>query len=267
MILAIDVPAKLGIIGAGPAGLEAALYARFLGYEVVIFERGLPAERLQSDDNAKLGAFGDLSSTLGRAAIAAQTPDKPLPALTMPMTAKTWREIYLLPLSNCDLVVDCLRLEKSVTRVFKEHLEGVDLLGFERGGYDFVIETRDVIGQLEVTTVDGLIDASGLEVRDDKSFADFTFAEGLHLHLDAATGALTNLAIEGDELPDGAKLTEGSRRLILHEPNFYVIGDKSAPATGGLDYWAILAQIKALFTILGDRTSLDLYATAVTLPQ
>ena len=32
--MAIDTPARLAILGAGPIGLEAALYARFLGYDV-----------------------------------------------------------------------------------------------------------------------------------------------------------------------------------------------------------------------------------------
>ena len=38
--MAIDTPARLAILGAGPIGLEAALYARFLGYDVVVYETG-----------------------------------------------------------------------------------------------------------------------------------------------------------------------------------------------------------------------------------
>ncbi|MEC9117285.1 MAG: FAD-dependent oxidoreductase, partial [Planctomycetota bacterium] len=34
--MAIDTPATIAILGAGPIGLEAALYARFLGYEVTV---------------------------------------------------------------------------------------------------------------------------------------------------------------------------------------------------------------------------------------
>lgn len=265
--MAIDVPAKLGIIGAGPSGLEAALYARFLGYEVVVFERGAPAQNLLVADNKKIGAFGDLSSTLGRAAIAAQFPDRALPLLTTEMTAKTWRDLYVAPLAECDLVIDCLRLGKTVTRVSKEHLDGNELVGFERGGYDFVVETASATGERETITVDGLIDASGLISRGGKAAADFAFCDALQLHLEASTGKPAVCFYEGDELPDGAKITERSRPLLLHEPNFYVLGDKSEPAKGGLTFPAILEQIRALFTILGDRTSLDLYATAVTLPQ
>ena len=35
--------ARLAILGAGPIGLEAALYARSLGQPVTVFERGLAA--------------------------------------------------------------------------------------------------------------------------------------------------------------------------------------------------------------------------------
>ena len=38
--MAVDTPAKIAILGAGPIGLEAALYDRYLGYEVDVFERG-----------------------------------------------------------------------------------------------------------------------------------------------------------------------------------------------------------------------------------
>jgi hypothetical protein len=263
--LAIDVPAKLGVIGAGPAGLETTLYARFLGYEVVLLERAEPADRVRGGQ--KLGCFGDLSSTLGRAAIVAQWPDRALPLLTTPMNCEEWRRHYLLPLSECDLVVDCLHTRAEVTKITKEHLEGMELTGFERGGYDFIVEYRDSQGANQSITVDGLIDASGCEVLGGKPAINYSFASSLDLRLDAQTGAPARCDLYMDELPDGAKLTDESRSLLLHEPNFYVIGDKSSPEASGTPFTTILRQIRAIFTVLGDRTSLDLYATAVKLPQ
>ena len=38
--MAIDTPATILIIGAGPLGLETALYARYLGYDVIACEAG-----------------------------------------------------------------------------------------------------------------------------------------------------------------------------------------------------------------------------------
>lgn len=265
--MAIDVPAKLGIVGAGPAGLEAALYARFLGYDVLLWEQGEPAERLRVDERAPLGRFGELSSTLGRAALAAQAPDRRLPSLTTPLTASQWREDYLLPLSQCDLVVDCLRSPATVTRIAKEHLQGVELCGFERGEYDFLVETRDAAGAVTTQTVDALIDASGCVLRGETQYADFQFCDGLHLRCDPQTGEPQVDESYGDAFPEGTLLTAASKPLVLHEPNYYVIGAKRYPGRPSFAFSEILDQIRALFTILGDRTTLDLYATAVTLPQ
>ena len=36
----VEPPGKVVVIGAGPIGVEAALYARYLGYQVEVFERG-----------------------------------------------------------------------------------------------------------------------------------------------------------------------------------------------------------------------------------
>ena len=37
--MAIDTPAHIIIIGAGPIGLETELYARYLGYQVTLIEK------------------------------------------------------------------------------------------------------------------------------------------------------------------------------------------------------------------------------------
>lgn len=277
--MAIDTPARLGIIGAGPTGLEACLYARFLGYDVVLFECGQVAERWQSD--APLGRFGDFSSTLGRAAIAAQNPDQPLPPLTEVITSRQWRAAYLLPLAECDLVSDCLRLGVKVTRVAKEHLQGHEVTGFDRGGYDFIVETTDAAGAANTELVDALIDASGWSENENSTPVLFNYALSIDLKLNLDSPLELPRVEYGDELPDGTKLTEDAKKLVLHEPNFYALGDKlfgerkltdtTASQThnrfGALPYSEILEQIRAIFTILGDRTTLDLYATAVKLPQ
>ena len=70
--MAVESPARIAILGAGPIGLEAALYARFLGYEVDVYERGRVAEHLRRWGHVRLFApFSAISSPLGIAAIAA----------------------------------------------------------------------------------------------------------------------------------------------------------------------------------------------------
>ena len=45
----VDTPATIAVLGAGPIGLEAALYGRFLGYAVNVYERGRVGDNLRRD--------------------------------------------------------------------------------------------------------------------------------------------------------------------------------------------------------------------------
>ena len=73
--MAIDTPAHILIIGAGPIGLETALYARYLGYQVTLIEKDEVCQHvLQWQHVSMFTQFGDNSSTLGLAAIADQSP-------------------------------------------------------------------------------------------------------------------------------------------------------------------------------------------------
>ena len=42
-----DYTPRIVVLGAGPIGLEAAIYARYLGYEVAVVERGTVANNVQ----------------------------------------------------------------------------------------------------------------------------------------------------------------------------------------------------------------------------
>ena len=42
----VETPATIAIIGGGPVGIEAAIYARFLGYFVSIFEQRRVSHRM-----------------------------------------------------------------------------------------------------------------------------------------------------------------------------------------------------------------------------
>ncbi|MBL9122777.1 MAG: hypothetical protein JNG90_04035 [Planctomycetaceae bacterium] len=50
--------------------------------------------------------------------------------------------------------------------------------------------------------------------------------------------------------------------LLTSEPNFYILGAKSYGRHPGFLFAAGLQQIRALFSIIGERADLDLYATA-----
>ena len=162
--MAIDTPARLAILGAGPIGLEAALYARFLGYDVVIFEAGDVAQSVRRWGHVRMFTpFAHNHSTLGLAAIQAQDEQYAAPPADALLTGHEWISRYLLPLSQTDLLSDHLRLNTTVVAVGKEELLQGDLPGEEvRGEWSFRVLARDAAGAEGIDTFDGVIDCTGV---------------------------------------------------------------------------------------------------------
>lgn len=103
----LDTPATLAITGNGPIGLEAALYARFLGYQVIMVDEKSLADILAAAEPVELQlALSDLSSTLGRAALAAHDEHQQISPETHLLSCQQWHESYLAPLSRTDLLAD-----------------------------------------------------------------------------------------------------------------------------------------------------------------
>ena len=69
----VEPPATIAVLGAGPIGLEAALYARFLGYDVLLFERGNVAENVRQWGHVRMFSPFHMNATpLGLQALGAQ---------------------------------------------------------------------------------------------------------------------------------------------------------------------------------------------------
>ncbi len=162
--MAIDTPARLAILGAGPIGLEAALYARFLGYDVVVYERGEVAESVRRRGHARMFApFGVSHTSLGLAAIQAQDESYRPPADEELLTGSEWRERYLLPLAATDLLCDHLRLHTTVVAVGKEELLKGDMPGQEdRGDWSFRVLLKQAGGGEQMELFDGVLDCTGV---------------------------------------------------------------------------------------------------------
>jgi hypothetical protein len=144
---------RLAILGAGPIGLEAALYARYLGYPVEILERAdQPVRSVLSLGEEPVGRFEELASTLGVAALRAQESNWQQPPAAQMLTPSQWREKYLLPLAASDLIVDVLHLGTEVTEITRRD---------EEDDESFDVRCRDSNG-VEVTySVDIIVDATG----------------------------------------------------------------------------------------------------------
>lgn len=114
----LDSPATLAIIGAGPIGIEAAIYARFLGYFVSIFDTRRVAHRMLDWNDRTLSCpVSACTSPLGHAAIKSQNPDYVLPNPDTVWSGKEYADQYLLPLAKTDLLFDDIHFLSPVSSV------------------------------------------------------------------------------------------------------------------------------------------------------
>ena len=164
--MAIDTPAKIAIIGAGPIGLEAALYARYLGYEVEVFDIDpAPASGVRNYGGLPMYTpFGMNRSSLGLAALQAQHDNYKPPPDDAVLAYSEWYESYLLPLANSDLIVDSLRLQTLVISAGKVELTKTDFPTgeYNRGNWDFRLMVGKELTRQSFATADILFDCGGL---------------------------------------------------------------------------------------------------------
>jgi len=160
--MAVDTPATIAILGAGPIGLEAALYARFMGYKVDIYERGKVAENVLAWGHVKMfSPFQMNRSTLGAAAIQAQDATWQAPDDTAMLTGREWAESYLLPLAATDLLSSHVHQRTRVVGVSREDLLKHERVGMpERGEPPFHLLLEDANGP-RIAVADVVIDATG----------------------------------------------------------------------------------------------------------
>jgi thioredoxin reductase len=109
---------RIAILGAGPIGLEAALYARKLQYPVKVYERGRVGDYVQRWGHVRLfSPFGMNSTALGRATIRAEKPKHTLPGDSDYITGREHLRAYLEALAASELLKDCLVTETQVLAV------------------------------------------------------------------------------------------------------------------------------------------------------
>ncbi len=228
----INPPSSIGIIGAGPIGLEAALYGRYLGYDVTVFEKESVAHRIVAQGDTELDKPYEFNVTsLGLQALRAQIRDfSPLPTGTV-ITAAQWLEHYLLPVSQSDLLRGRVKTECEILSI--ESIEPID--ESNESEEEASLDDDEVFDPDEITP-----NRFKLLGKSEAGDVAEEFATIL-----VATGTESTLGLP--EVP-----TDG----------IYQLGIKAAEAPSQYTMPHGYAQIRALYSKFGGRPTLDLYGTA-----
>src|SRR5205823_10087974 len=151
---------RIAILGAGPIGLEAALYARTLNLPVTLYERGRIGEHLHRWGHVSLfSPFGMNSTSLGRHTIQAENPAHEFPAEVDSITGKQHLATYLEPLARTTLLRDCLRVDSHIVRVSRRGFLKEEGIGHgQRGQQPFRLLIRDGKGRERVEEADIVLD-------------------------------------------------------------------------------------------------------------
>jgi thioredoxin reductase len=162
--MAIDTPARIAVIGAGPIGVEAALYARYLGYDVDIYERHTVGEHMRRWGHVRLFTPWSANVTpLGLAALQAQDEAWQPPQLDEHPTCGELVERYVSPLAHSDLIEDGLHEQTEVVAVGRPNLLKRELPGeVARGDELFRLLLRSSDGTERTAEADVVIDAGGV---------------------------------------------------------------------------------------------------------
>jgi len=143
-------PLRIAVIGTGPTGIEAALYAKACGLPVALYDRGAIADHVRRWGHIRLFTpFGLNSTPLGLATLRAEKSSRELPAESDVLTGREFRDAYLVPLAESETLLESLFLETAVLQLGR--LPG--------GGFRLLL--RDGKGQERIESADIILDCSG----------------------------------------------------------------------------------------------------------
>ncbi len=149
------------IIGAGPIGLEAALYANRLGFDVLVLEKGEPANHIRQWGHVRLFSPFSMNHTpLGREVVLSQ--GRELPEGEEYITGRHYVEAYVNPLANSSQLKPLIRPHTEVLAVGRRHILKNEHIGNgHRIQEPFKILVRNADGKEEYVYSDIVIDCSG----------------------------------------------------------------------------------------------------------
>ncbi len=154
-------PLRVAILGAGPIGIEAALYAKACGLTVSVYERAQVAEHLFRWGHVRLFTpFGLNTTALGLKILCGERRD--LPGDTDLLTGRQFRESYLVPLAESVELLESMNLQSAVLHIGRtsasKKSEPHD------GKKPFRLLVREASGAERIDTADVVLDCTGTYV-------------------------------------------------------------------------------------------------------
>ncbi len=156
-------PPRVAVLGAGPVGLEAALYAATLKMPVTVYERGQVGDHLRRWGHVRLfSPFGMNRTPLGLAAVRAESPHHDLPGDSDVVTGREHLAAYLEPLSRTPLLRDAVRAGEEVLHVGRRGwLKGDSSGDGRRAQEPFLLFVREGQGRERLDEADVVLDCTG----------------------------------------------------------------------------------------------------------
>jgi thioredoxin reductase len=155
---------RIAIVGAGPIGLEAALYAAQLGYQVDIFEKGQVGTHIVDWGHVTLFSPWEMNHTsLGVSLLKQHDRSFREPDPAAYLTGREHVDTYLRRLSQLPQIASTVHIDRRVDAMGRQQALKGDLIGdASRADLPFRILTSDSKGNEAIYTADVVIDATGI---------------------------------------------------------------------------------------------------------
>jgi thioredoxin reductase len=156
-------PPRIAILGAGPIGVEAALYTATLQLPFTVFERGRIGEHLHQWGHVRLfSPFGMNATPLGRTRLRADQPGHDLPADQDTITGREHLAAYLEPLAASPLLGEHIHTGTSVLHIGRRGFLKQESPGdARRGQQPFRLLVRGSDNQERIEEADVVLDCTG----------------------------------------------------------------------------------------------------------
>lgn len=155
-------PPRIAVLGAGPIGLEAAVYAASLKLPVTVYERGRIGENLRHWGHVRLFSPSGMNRTpLGVQTIKGELPQHSLPADGDIITGREHVSTYLEPLAKCSLLKDRIKEGQTILQIGRRGLLKTDSPGDARRAtqpFRMLIRDRD---REKIVETDVILDCTG----------------------------------------------------------------------------------------------------------